>query len=238
MDVSSMKRADWRKLFERLVMEMSKRKGGGGGGGCGCGGHGGHGGGGMMMPMQTISYDLPPGGYGMPHGYGGPEYGRRSRRDSDFDVRSEVDRIWDPLLRDVRRQPLGGGSYSSSYSSRRENADDFLNWGRQSVPLPSASTRDAGDFLRFAGAGAPPPSSSLPSRDLPSRDADAFLRFGEGAPTGGGGSSLADDFIRSGGGGGGGGGSAADAFIRSGGGGGGGGSLSNDANAFLAGRWA
>jgi len=205
LDISSMKRADFRRIFERLVSELSRRKSGCSCGG-GCGGHG-HGHGSMVMPhgaVQTVSYEPYPQGHGwMPRRHRG---GHR-----DDDIRGEVDRIWDPLLRDVRRPTYGlAPSYSgyppTSYPTR--SADDFLRFsGSNATPLPAAGS-SAEDFLRFS---APAPAPAAPVK---SNDADDFLRFGGDRAN----SSRSND---------------ADAFLRSSGGGGRSAPLANNADAFL-----
>ena len=215
LELSSLKKSDWRKLFERLIAELSRRRGMTTNPGLAYGSMV-PGVGMVPMPMHAVSYGTLPGvGVG------------NSGGSSHDEVKAEADRLWNQARRSSSRRaytPPGGygsSARSSSYTPRA-NASGFLDWGKGTAPLPG-TTRDADAFLKFAaGAARPLPVAT------PSHEADAFLRMG--ASGGCGGSSAA---MRS---------NDADAFLNfasSGGGGGGGGgssattSLASNADAFL-----
>jgi hypothetical protein len=87
---------------------------------------------------------------------------------STYDLRSEVDRLWDSVepMSPRRVAPV------SSYSVRRD-ADDFLRWGAPSGSVqPPPAAQDADAFLRF-GEGRRAPQRPYSA----SADANAFLRY-------------------------------------------------------------
>ena len=175
LELSSLKRSDWRKLFERLVTELMKRKAQDGS---------------RALPAMGKRTD--------PEAF--LDWGRRSA--STQDVRHEADRLWElassnrprsfassyapPPRRDAGDfLSWGRGTESvpalpASRSTRE--AADFLNFSGPRPGLqPPPASQDANAFLRFTGATGPSAPSTTGAEG---RSADDFLAFSSGGSGG------------------------------------------------------